>query len=794
MAGRLARRPRAAPPARPRAGRTGRGPHGRRVGGEDRRDRRGRLHLGPRADHRPGGARPRASGHRGDAARVVPPPRSRRTARRLEDGAGARVAADAHERRLDARVHPDSRVRRPSDPRGARAGRGARRRVSHGNAEPGDLLRARRRRRGRGARSLRRHLPARGSLRAAAGNCDRARQGGRRRWPAARARAGASVASGIHVRRGAARGAVAGEPRRLRAARPRALPGHQAGQRGDQPTAGATDGAGRSPRGPPGSRRTLGRAGRRGGLRRTAPRLRDHDQHRLQHPGTRSPAGSDGAGRQPAPRPSRRDRPRRRRPNRLRAAAAARRHHDAPHGRRGGRAGGRAAPAARRARLPSSRAALHPVLSCGGLHPGRAALAARRLGRQTGWDPSSVAAPAPGQPVRAVTGSAPRRQRRLALGVLLAAAALAVAVLPIRGTWWGGWILAIAEAGIVGGLADWFAVTAIFRRPLGLPIPHTALIPANWELMAARVGTMVGSRVLTKEYVAQEVAGVDVASLIARAAERLTTRDLDAATRELARWLAAELSPKAAGDLVTRLRDLLLDRPLAPTLAATLELARRHGWDQRLVTGLADAIAEALDRPAFRSTVGGLVDELLARYRERMGTYPRFWLGVASLLGLIDRDRVLGAIQAGLRQVVQDPDHPLRQRLAEAVGELPARLRAEARLAARVEAAKRDLLATPVATRVLEDPAAALHRTLRADPHRPRSRVHVWVAERLRRARPALAGDEELRQQPDQWVKARAIEAGERPHPRPPQVLGKRGGGPPPPEAGGDLLGHPPGD
>ena len=362
-----------------------------------------------------------------------------------------------------------------------------------------------------------------------------------------------------------------------------------------------------------------------------------------------------------------------------------------------------------------------------------------------------------------MTGSAPRRQRRLALGVLLAAAALAVAVFPIRGTWWGGWILAIAEAGIVGGLADWFAVTAIFRRPLGLPIPHTALIPANWELMAARVGTMVGSRVLTKEYVAQEVARVDVASLIARAVERLTTRDLDTATRELARWLAAELSPKAAGDLVTRLRDLLLDRPMAPVLAAALELARRHGWDQRGVTALAGAMAEALDRPAFRSMVGEVVGDLLARYRERMGTYPRFWLGVASLLGLIDRDRVLAAIQTGLRQVVQDPDHPLRQRLAEAVGDLPARLRADARLAARVEAAKRDLLATPVATRVLEDAAAALHRTLLADLDRPRSEVRVWIVERLRRA---LADDEDLRQQLDRWVKARAIEAVERHHQR----------------------------
>src|SRR3989475_107396 len=365
-----------------------------------------------------------------------------------------------------------------------------------------------------------------------------------------------------------------------------------------------------------------------------------------------------------------------------------------------------------------------------------------------------------------VSDGPPRRQRRLALGVLLAAAVLAVAVFPLRGTWWGGWILAIAEAGIVGGLADWFAVTAIFRRPLGLPIPHTALIPANWELMAARVGTMVGSRVLTKEYVAQEVARVDVASMIAPAVERLTTPDLDTATRELARWLAAELSPKAAGDLVTRLRDLLLDRPLAPTLAAALELARRHGWDQRLVTGLAGALAEALDRPALRSTVGELGDDLLVPYRARLGAYPRFWIGVASLLGLIDRDRVLGALQAGLRQVVQDSDHPLRQRLAETVAELPERLRADRPPAPRGEAAQCELLPNPVATRVLEDAAAALHRTVLADLERPRSEVRLWIVERLERARRALAGDEDLRRQLHPWVKARVIEVIERHHQR----------------------------
>ena len=101
-------------------------------------------------------------------------------------------------------------------------------------------------------------------------------------------------------------------------------------------------------------------------------------------------------------------------------------------------------------------------------------------------------------------------RRDLALGALLAAVALAVVAFPFRDHWWGGLLLAIAEAGVVGGLADWFAVTALFRHPLGLPIPHTALVPSNWELLATRVGTMVGDRVLTKAYVAEEIGHLDL--------------------------------------------------------------------------------------------------------------------------------------------------------------------------------------------------------------------------------------------------------------------------------------------
>ncbi len=360
----------------------------------------------------------------------------------------------------------------------------------------------------------------------------------------------------------------------------------------------------------------------------------------------------------------------------------------------------------------------------------------------------------------------PRRQRGLAAGALAGAAALALAAVPVRATWWGGFLLAIAEAGIVGGLADWFAVTALFRRPLGLPIPHTALIPANWQLMAARVGTMVGSRVLTKDYVREELARLDVAALLAATAARVSRRDLEAFTRAVARWAADELPAAGTTDLLGRLRDLALRRPVAPLLAAALETARRHRWDERLVTTLAEALAAALDRPAFRTTVGDLVDELIARYRERVGAYPRLWLGLATLLGVLDRDRLVSAVHAGLRQVAADPAHPLRRRLAESVAALPGRLRTEGALAARVDAAVRELLATPAAARVLEDAAAALHRALVADLARAESDVVAWAVARLDRARRALAEDADLRADLDAWIKARATDAIDHHHAR----------------------------
>ena len=357
-------------------------------------------------------------------------------------------------------------------------------------------------------------------------------------------------------------------------------------------------------------------------------------------------------------------------------------------------------------------------------------------------------------------------QRRLALGVLLGAALLAVAAFPVRETWWGGWILAVAEAGVVGGLADWFAVTAIFRRPLGLPIPHTALIPHNWELMAERVGVMVGGRVLTKDYGRDELARVDVADLLARGAERVSRADLERATRLIARWASEQITPATTAELLSRGRRALVAEPVAPLLAAALGVARRQGWDQRMLDGALAVLAGAMERPEFREAVADVVDDLLTRYRERLGVYPRILMGLAEVVGLLDRERLVTALHTGLREVAKDRDHPLRRQAIEVLADLERRLTDDAGLAARVEAAKVELLSSPALAALLDDAAGAVTRALRADLAHPRSELAAWLADRLDRARVALVSDAELRREIDAWAKAQVGALVERHHDR----------------------------
>src|SRR5260370_437255 len=117
---------------------------------------------------------------------------------------------------------------------------------------------------------------------------------------------------------------------------------------------------------------------------------------------------------------------------------------------------------------------------------------------------------------------------------------------------------------------------------------------------------------------------LDLAVLLGGASGRLPSADLASAVRAVSQWVALEVSPSATSDLAAWLGRLARAHPVAPMLATVLEIARKQGWDQRLIEAMAEALVEALERPDFRTAVGDLVDEVLAGYRAQMSLYPRF--------------------------------------------------------------------------------------------------------------------------------------------------------------------------
>src|SRR5260221_4079422 len=121
----------------------------------------------------------------------------------------------------------------------------------------------------------------------------------------------------------------------------------------------------------------------------------------------------------------------------------------------------------------------------------------------------------PPDPIEAAQRAALRRNRGLATALLICAVAIFLATMSVPAP--GFWVLltrAGAEAAVVGALADWFAVTAVFRRPLGLPIPHTAIVPRNKDRIGDALGAFIAGNFLTRPLIAAKLRAIDPARML----------------------------------------------------------------------------------------------------------------------------------------------------------------------------------------------------------------------------------------------------------------------------------------
>lgn len=339
----------------------------------------------------------------------------------------------------------------------------------------------------------------------------------------------------------------------------------------------------------------------------------------------------------------------------------------------------------------------------------------------------------------------PRDQERArSLGrVKLAATLLLVGTAALFGVarhyeplhWAWGYVAAFAAAATVGGLADWYAVVALFRRPLGLPIPHTAIIPHNHLRIADTLGEFIETNFLAPEPVEARLREVDFAALVA---DWLSDRERSAALarfilRLLPQTLAAIDQSGLRGFLGKRILAELERVELAPLAAGLLSAVTEKGRHQRLLDELLGALEKVL-------TNEETLEALRQKIRKELPALFNLYRADTYLLR-----KIVASTAAFIQDARNDPQHPLRREFDSFVTDFIDRLRTSAAFAQRVESLKHDLLARPEVAAVAEGAWESLRSFLEQDAQAPDSQIRRQLENMLVDVGGQLARDPAIR-------------------------------------------------
>ena len=248
-----------------------------------------------------------------------------------------------------------------------------------------------------------------------------------------------------------------------------------------------------------------------------------------------------------------------------------------------------------------------------------------------------------------------------------------------------GYVVAFAEAGMVGGLADWFAVTALFRHPLGIPIPHTAIIPEKKDRIADTMAGFLRDNFLTPTVVARRMRGMNLA---------LAVGDFLAEPRQIGQ---GRIRAGAAGLLAEMLESLDPERLGNQVRAGLARQIEKIDLAPLLGSALGAAIADGRHRPLLDAGIrwAGVALErneemVRAMIQARANALLR-WTGLDEKLA----NSVLDGLYRLLAEVLVDDNHPLRLTVEEGLAKLAHDLAHDPETREKVETVKRDVLANP---------------------------------------------------------------------------------------------------
>ncbi|MEO0998369.1 MAG: DUF445 domain-containing protein, partial [Pseudomonadota bacterium] len=311
------------------------------------------------------------------------------------------------------------------------------------------------------------------------------------------------------------------------------------------------------------------------------------------------------------------------------------------------------------------------------------------------------------------------RMKRVALGLLV----LMIAVYVVAGIYeprwpWLGFVRAFAEAGTVGALADWFAVTALFRHPLGIPIPHTAIIQRRKDEIGATLSRFVAENFLIASALKPRLADLKFASAIGHwiarpeNAARLTAD----VTTVLGRIVALGDNRALRDSAKDSLKSVLGEARLAPMVAQVLELLLLRDPDQVLVNGLLSLARAQLDenRQALQASISERTPWWLPKFVDKQ-IYSR----------------VVDELESFLAETEESSDDEARERLTELLKGMIDSLRSDEDLIARGEALKGRILEHPLFERYLSTMVNDFSGYLSAELGDPDSNLRVRLTTAL---------------------------------------------------------------
>ncbi len=338
-----------------------------------------------------------------------------------------------------------------------------------------------------------------------------------------------------------------------------------------------------------------------------------------------------------------------------------------------------------------------------------------------------------------------RRMKAVALGALIFMAVVFVFAFAFQERQpWLGYVRAAAEGGMVGALADWFAVTALFRRPLGLPIPHTAIIPNRKDEIGRTLGEFVETNFLEASVVRTKLASTAIAK---RAGEWLSepahAERVGAEGATIATAVLNALSDDDVRDLITDLaREHLVSPEWGPPAGAWLEKIVEADAHHGAVDLAADSIGRWLDANA--ESFSGLISRRLPGWVPKLA--HRF----------VDDTAYNEAVKF-VRAVQADPQHPARIAVDGYLARLADSLQNDPETRAKLENAKSSLFDSPRVGALAAEAWNTAKNGLLAALADPESGLRVRAAQALQEVGQRLTTDAALQHRVDTWVSDAAV-------------------------------------